>query len=529
MKSFLAVISAASVLSIVSAFDGQVCPPTPAPGVYAGPDLDDKGMVKLAEMDPTYQRVMRPHQDPDFKGGCAKGEDFQFLVRKGLVTDKFFIEFQGGGACWDAFTCSNDRLAGSFLDTNFLTDPLQPVFDCTSFATGAYFGNALSQAFGFGGLTDPTAVDNPVKDWTTIYVPYCTKDLHLGTNTAETDYGFQHYGKHNVDAVMAWIKDQPEFAKPDKVMVTGCSAGAVAAGYYGAEISDYYAYNSKDTEVIVLADSLFLLVTDDFLTNRMINWGWGAACGALKLLQAAGDEYPQNDAQLGRAMWEGVGDRIRKNGNGFLALVSSIDDAVQDAFFGLFGGNAAETGLRINQRASGVSDTSFIYAGNLHCANALGVSLGLAGGSLLPERDDLKVWLTEMFSVGEDGNYGSKLPAHYLCPECTSEKVTGCDGVVGSGFLTNNCGSCLSPEENARATCTTEYPRWYNPSVGVSPSCMSEEVTLPFNVDGTFDEAAYKAGRPYDGNFDINGSANMISITGPIAALCIFIGAFAAF
>ena len=95
---------------------------------------------------------------------CADGSDYYFMVRKG-DPEKVVLYFQGGGACWDAYTCSNP------------IDSVEPNF---------YYKSILPRFTNNEGIFSPDNPENPVKDWTIVAIPYCTGDVHLGN----TD---QHY------------------------------------------------------------------------------------------------------------------------------------------------------------------------------------------------------------------------------------------------------------------------------------------------------------------------------------------------
>lgn len=135
--------------------------PTPAPTPQCRP-LNDDGLLSkqvFEAMEVGSVRVLRPSR-ARFGVGCATGGDFSFVVRRGLSTSRVVVEFQGGGACWDFESCS---------ETNFVAvDPTVLSLDCTDWSAGT------SAAFG-GGLIDSTDLSNPVKDWTYVFIPYCTK------------------------------------------------------------------------------------------------------------------------------------------------------------------------------------------------------------------------------------------------------------------------------------------------------------------------------------------------------------------
>ena len=70
---------------------------------------------------------------------------------------------------------------------------------------------------------------------------------------------------------MDYVKAQ--FSSLEKVLVTGCSAGAIAAGIHGAALSDYNNETSPTTQITVLVDGFAMMETDFFIRERILNWG----------------------------------------------------------------------------------------------------------------------------------------------------------------------------------------------------------------------------------------------------------------
>ena len=96
---------------------------------------------------------------------CANGEDYLFHVRA-ADSDKAMIYFNGGGACWNGPMCdpansSSDMKKGMIYRT-------QPT---------AEYGNDPRILHGAFALDNPK---NPFRDWTQVFVTYCTGDVHLG-------------------------------------------------------------------------------------------------------------------------------------------------------------------------------------------------------------------------------------------------------------------------------------------------------------------------------------------------------------
>jgi len=150
--------------------------------------------------------------------------EFAFFVRRGSVNN-LLIFFMGGGACWDITNCAyNHTYSEQLIESNLLLG-----LGATGFLEGQ----------GVGGIMDTTEPSNPFKDWTIVWIPYCTADLGMGQkdNTyPDEDYGtaypggvtIRHRGLVNVKMVLKWLENNIT-TPPDKLFVTGSSAGSYAA------------------------------------------------------------------------------------------------------------------------------------------------------------------------------------------------------------------------------------------------------------------------------------------------------------
>lgn len=158
---------------------------------------------------------------------CRDGSETGIGVRYG-AGDGLVIYFQGGGACFNSFTCTANPSKHDEGD----------------------FAGVAAQAN--GGIFDGGA-GNPVGDWSFIFVPYCTGDVHAGSNAdqAVPDVpGVQQFvGYRNVEAYLERIV--PTFAGVEHVLVTGESAGGFGAAFNYDRIADAF----PRTRVTLLDDS----------------------------------------------------------------------------------------------------------------------------------------------------------------------------------------------------------------------------------------------------------------------------------
>lgn len=158
---------------------------------------------------------------------CADGGEFTFFDRPADPT-KVVLFLEGGGACWDGATCDY-RAADAVFDHDVGADDHPSLMD---------------------GIFDLDNPANPFADYSMVYVPYCTGDVHLGTNTQEysPELTIEHKGAINGQAAVAYLAEQ--YPDAIEVVVVGESAGAVAAPLYGGLVADAL----PDARVTVFAD-----------------------------------------------------------------------------------------------------------------------------------------------------------------------------------------------------------------------------------------------------------------------------------
>jgi len=99
---------------------------------------------------------------------------------------------------------------------------------------------------------------------------------------------------------------------------------------------------------------------------------------------------------------------------------------------GGIGLNLNQVGLRILNRVD-IADSAFIFSGEKHCETALSIALD---SSELTSREysSMKAYLEMLFA-------GEILPPPYVSEDCAD--IYGCDGILGSGVLEDQCGQCL--------------------------------------------------------------------------------------
>ena len=175
------------------------------------------------------------------KTKCARGGPYSYWLRKG-DPERLLVFFQGGGGCFDERTCA---VGSSWFDDRI-----------DAFDDPAYNG----------GILDLDDADNPFREWSVVYIPSCTGDVHLGSRVVR--YGkikVQQFGWVNAQAALR--RAYREFPSPRAVFIAGCSAGSVGSAFHADSIIRRY----PKARIAQLGDSLA------FVFHRPIGLtGWGA-------------------------------------------------------------------------------------------------------------------------------------------------------------------------------------------------------------------------------------------------------------
>jgi hypothetical protein len=180
---------------------------------------------------------------------CSRGTPWVHFVRRGTV-NKLLVYYQGGGACWDYLTC---EMIKTFKETTGAGD------------------NPANTTTGFADMSNP---ENPFRDWSVVFVPYCTGDVHWGDATVVHEWPgnspvtIQHKGFVNAQVAEKWAREH--FVNPDQVFVTGSSAGSYGAILNGAYLQEG-VYPSSD--FAVLGDAGNGVVPQAFLESQISKWG----------------------------------------------------------------------------------------------------------------------------------------------------------------------------------------------------------------------------------------------------------------
>ena len=145
---------------------------------------------------------------------------------------KLVIYINGGGACFNEFTCPSNPSSFTEEDLNAI--------------------NANGDPPGIFSRMDER---NPVKDWSFVYIPYCTGDVHSGTLTNGQALGVpgqqKYIGAINFKRVMRFIAPYFREQGVEEVLLFGLSAGG-----FGVYINFLEVFNEfPDAQINVINDS----------------------------------------------------------------------------------------------------------------------------------------------------------------------------------------------------------------------------------------------------------------------------------
>lgn len=174
---------------------------------------------------------------------CRDGSTSGLGVRLQPGSDGLVIFLKGGGFCDGERSCAANR----------------DRYDAADFADEFPSGG--------GGLLNAERVENPVRDWSFIFVPYCTGDLHGGDAQDVVVPGvswFQQFvGRRNMELVVDLSATYFEDLR--HVLLAGGSAGGMGAMFNYALTAESFAPLS----IVLVNDSGPLFESDEVLSPCM--------------------------------------------------------------------------------------------------------------------------------------------------------------------------------------------------------------------------------------------------------------------
>lgn len=271
---------------------------------------------------------------------CSDGSATGLAVNPGPRAD-LLVFLDGGGACWDALTC-------------FGLGKIPPASDPGPFRAAEF---ERKRAEIPGSLLDRDAPGNPYREFTLVFVPYCTGDVHAGDTVQDypgASSRYHHHGRANVAAVGDWLLTK--LPAPGKLVVSGASAGG-----FGALLAhDALRARWPAARGYLVDDSGPPLVRSDFSPALRAAWTLAWRIDEV-VLSVCGDDCALDLSRIVpalRARWPE--DR--------LALLSSTQDEVIRAYVGLgpAGFESALLQLRAERFEPLAGAETFLVPGDFH-------------------------------------------------------------------------------------------------------------------------------------------------------------------
>jgi cysteine-rich repeat protein len=213
--------------SSTSGSGGGVVLPTCGDGDLDPGEACDDGNTSDFDGCKTNCRVVEPIAAPPLEWTyvevpgtlCMDGSTAGFGVSINPASPNVMIYLEGGGACF------NDACDFSAFSIPFIPPP--------------------------DGIFNRSNTANPVKDWSMVYVPYCSGDIHGGNKDTVLGGKTRHFrGYTNITKYLElW---GATFRDPDTVLVTGISAGGFGAGLNFPQIADAFG---PGPQMVMIDDS----------------------------------------------------------------------------------------------------------------------------------------------------------------------------------------------------------------------------------------------------------------------------------
>ena len=337
---------------------------------------------------------------------CSRGTPFRFFVNGGS-SNRVIIDFGGGGACWDEFTCS---VAGAIFQEE------APTLSSVQLALDGGF---------LGGVYDRTDPKNPFLDWTLVHIPYCTGDIHWGnaTHVYADELTIHHRGAPNAEAALEWVYEN--FPDPDQIFVTGCSAGAYGAIMHSAYIAHHYG---EGVPVTALGDSGVGVITDTFFADSFPNW---KAAEQLPDWIDAFVDLDINDMDI-TDVYVGVAEAYPNNR---FAHYTTAFDSNQEFYYTVMGGEEAQWNTTATQYLAEIRERApnfryFLAPGEIHCAVIYDIFYEAMVGDVT-----LSSWVQDLV-------FGDALPDDAVCEGDACGEDVLCDICETSETPGMWCGFC---------------------------------------------------------------------------------------
>jgi hypothetical protein len=262
------------------------------------------------------------------KTRCARGGAYAYWLRKGDPA-RLLVFFQGGGGCFNERTCA----PGSSWFDDRISAGDDPRYN--------------------GGILDLNDARNPFREWSVVYIPSCTGDVHVGSRVVR--YGrvtVQQFGWVNAQAALR--RAYRVFPRPRSVFIAGCSAGSVGSAFHADSIIRRY----PKARIAQLGDSLAFVFHRPI---RLVDWG-------------AQEHFPRFFRIGNRrfTMVEFIQALARAHPKRVFARFNHAEDNVQEQFYRAVGGTAGGFAPRLAAAERTLKKLknyrSYLACGFEHCA-----------------------------------------------------------------------------------------------------------------------------------------------------------------
>lgn len=149
---------------------------------------------------------------------CLDGTPAGYYVHENPDSKGWVIYLQGGGLCVTPFDCAARAKNGGKEGSSLKWD-----------ATFSDTTNVLSDS-----------PDNPFRNYSKVWVPYCSGDTYTGTTLKNKYLGGLHTtGHYNVKAVLDHLANTTGFKHADNLLLSGGSAGGIGVFHNADFVGDY--------------------------------------------------------------------------------------------------------------------------------------------------------------------------------------------------------------------------------------------------------------------------------------------------
>lgn len=213
-------------------------------------DTDEENELTLLEVASNYANKASWIERSEMKS--RNGNAMGYGVYLNPNSKKLAIFLDGGGACFNGFTCNNNR--DSYSKDDFLNRIASE--------------NAL--------IINRNSDKNQFKDWNFVFVPYATGDVHSGSNVSanvpnEGPENQKMVGYNNFTLVLKDLKSYFETnGGITEIVFMGSSAGGFGVLSNTLQLADIVAKNIPTT-VIVDAGQIFM---DEMLLTSCLANEW---------------------------------------------------------------------------------------------------------------------------------------------------------------------------------------------------------------------------------------------------------------